>query len=336
MNSSINSSAISTTETYVTELDVVIFSLAMMLSFFICTVNILTILVIWRTPQLRTFANVYVTSLALADFLIGLELAFTSFFFLPSTRVDIFYKHIRACLMMNGFNIGMTGVSIIHMAIVAVDRYIYITKPYFYERAITKRVVVFFILLAWIVGLTYSILPQFYHNNYGEIPVCHVTEIFPIWHLFYGSWSLYFITSTVILIMYLLILRAAVKQRKAIHAFGPTGIPSNSQINNGFSRHAMKTLKFFFTVFGAFFVCLTPCVVVLGVDFYVTVPAMLYRVLSVLAFTNSGMNFIIFTAQNRCFRHALLKMLRCPVKQRHNPFDIECTFTTNQAHRSSR
>ena len=87
--------------------------------------------------------------------------------------------------------------------------------------------------------------------------------------------------------------------------------PANSQST---SKATMKSIKFFLTVFGCFFCCITPMVIVLAVDIYIKVAGALYRFLNVVALLNSGMNFIIYSAMNKQFRAAFLKtsaLARC-------------------------
>lgn len=73
----------------------------------------------------------------------------------------------------------------------------------------------------------------------------------------------------------------------------------------------LKSVKFFMTVFGVYFICLTPTVVCMGVDYYKRVPRILYNMFNLLALLNSGMNFIIFFILNAKFRMSVLSLFRC-------------------------
>ncbi|CAL1537882.1 unnamed protein product, partial [Lymnaea stagnalis] len=291
--------------------DVVIFVLCLLMSFLICVVNILTMLVISRTPSLRSYAMAYVGSLAVVDFLVGLQLIPLALFVLPPTRVNLFDRYISLCLLMNGLNMGVSSVSIIHMAVIAVDRYLYIAKPYFYEKIMNTRVVISCVCFAWLLGLMFMAMPQFVHTSNGNITICDLTRLIPVWHVMYGVWVLYFTLSAIILLMYCLILRTAFKKRAAINSVGPVDKSPRETHFHMLSRASVKGLKFFLTLFGVFFACMTPVVVVMGLDYYVSVPSVLYRFLVLLAFSNSGMNFVIFALQNMAFRHSLCKMLPC-------------------------
>ncbi|GFN88410.1 hypothetical protein PoB_001491600 [Plakobranchus ocellatus] len=80
------------------------------------------------------------------------------------------------------------------------------------------------------------------------------------------------------------------------------------------TKGTMKSIKFFLTVYGMFFLCGTPTVVAIGLDYYSEVPDMVYRFLNLFTLSNSGMNFIIYAAMNKQFRQAFLQtpiLARC-------------------------
>ncbi|CAL1537884.1 unnamed protein product, partial [Lymnaea stagnalis] len=284
--------------TAITWVDIAVFVLCVSLSFFICCVNILTILVVCQTSELRTYTNTYIVSLSVTDFIVGLELLPTSFFFLPPTKNSVFFRNIHLCLLLNGLNLGLPGTSIIHMFFISVDRFIYITKPYVYQRLIKPKLIGACITFIWIFGISFSLLPQIVHNTQSD--VCSPTIQFPIWYLFYSAWVVYFTSAFGILTMYTLILYAAFKQRKAIQL--ATGSLKGAQ---HISRSTARSLKFFMTSFGVFFVCMTPIVICMAMDYFVSTPPVLYNCLVILGLSNSGMNFVIFAVQNKDFRRAL-------------------------------
>ncbi|XP_059153311.1 trace amine-associated receptor 13c-like [Physella acuta] len=297
-----------TNQTQVTWVDCVIASFCLLISLFICTVNTLTIVTISSTPSLRTIANTYVVSLSVADLLVGLELIPTALYFMPPTRYSIFFRFIRICMMLNGLNLGIAGTSAFHITFISIDRYLYIAKPYFYQKHINIHVSITLITTGWVIGLGYSSLPQFFHNPYGATPTCSPTVNFPVWYLFYGALSAYITLVIIIFTMCYLIIRTAIKQRNAICA---TTFSHSNEGNAVISRTTMKSLKYFFTVFGVFFVCVTPTVLCMALDYYVRVPSVVYNCLVMLALSNSAMNFVILTLQNRQFRCSLLKTVRC-------------------------
>ncbi|GFR73397.1 beta-1 adrenergic receptor [Elysia marginata] len=195
--------------------------MALFLALFITSANATTIMAIWRTPALRTLANTYVCSLACADFIVGLVCVLLALFMLPPVRLELFYKHIEVCSLFQGTTIGMSALSAIHMTLIAVDRYLYIIQPYFYQRVVTLRVISVFICMAWVIGLVLSFLPQFTTVPYGDVPLCDITARQPVWYTFYTCTVLFSALCVVNLIMYSIILHAAGKQRRAVRATAP-------------------------------------------------------------------------------------------------------------------
>ncbi|RUS87548.1 hypothetical protein EGW08_004724 [Elysia chlorotica] len=187
--------------------------LTLCLAVFITSANATTVVAIWRTPALRTLANAYVCSLACVDFVVGLVCVLVALFLLPPVRRDLFYQHIAVCSLLHGTMIGMSALSGIHMTLIAVDRYLYIMRPYLYQRVITVRVIAVFLSIAWVIGLTLSLLPQVIARPYGSVPVCDITQRQPVWYTFYTCTVLFAALCLVNVIVYSVILHAAGRQR---------------------------------------------------------------------------------------------------------------------------
>ncbi|KAK3788882.1 hypothetical protein RRG08_030484 [Elysia crispata] len=294
--------------------DLALFFVALCLAVFIMATNATTVLVICRTPALRTMANAYVCSLACADLVVGAVCVILAIYMLPPFRVDWFDKSEVMCSLLNGLNIGMTAVSAFNMTLIAFDRYFYIIKPYFYQRNINFRVISISITVVWIAGLVIAFLPQFIARQYPE---CNITNRLPAWYLFYLCTGLFLGLCAVNILLYSVILKVAIKQHSAVMA-ATTSVQNpkfdDNDINKKpggtsqtISKGTMRSIKFFLTVFGCFFCCLTPMVVVLALDIYVFVPPALYRLLNVVALLNSAMNFLIYAVMNRQFRQAFLR-----------------------------
>ncbi|KAK0052869.1 5-hydroxytryptamine receptor 4 [Biomphalaria pfeifferi] len=416
--------------------------LTAIMSALITFVNLLTILVIRRTPYLRTLSNMYITSLALSDLVVGLSLIPLLLFFIPYTRVQLFDQNIQFCVLVFGINLGVAVVSNINMTLIAADRYIYITRPYVYKRAVNKPCVFILMACAWVFGVLYALLPQLIHNN--DVYSCDATLVMPVWYLFYTNLTMYSLLVITDLVLYSHILYVAHRQSRiitvvntsknititsppehltskpgqytgktfstsdqitlcktdarlsnpnsdqitlcktdatlsnqthsskfkkddiySIHHIAnemcvehiketfltnPRTISKKSHVNSQTSsssqsknieilqvrRHEqtlkgadklstklgnnhMKSVKFFMTVFGAYFVCLTPTIVCMGLDYYTPVPRFLYNIFNLLALLNSGINFIIYLTLNARFKLAVLRFLGLA---NHNVIDV--------------
>ncbi|XP_005095467.1 lysophosphatidic acid receptor 3-like [Aplysia californica] len=309
--------------TETTAVDILLCVISVLLCIFICTGNVMTILAILRTEALQTFSNVYVAGLAGADFLVGVSLILLALFMIPYLRLTLYFEHINLCVFMQGIVIGMIFTSVEHLCLISVERYLYIVKPYVYHRVMTKRVIATTMVIAWVLGVVYSVSPQFIYKPYGEVPLCDVTAVLPIEYLLYSNTAIYSIVIFVIIIMYVQILKMAFQQRNAIRAVTVVVAANGHNAKKAEEEAAktrqatMKSIKFFLTVFGAYFVCITPMAICICLDFFFNVNAWVYRFFNLVALTNSGMNFIIYSVQNRNFRYAFLRMIPCLSARRY-------------------
>ncbi|CAL1546125.1 unnamed protein product, partial [Lymnaea stagnalis] len=284
---------------------VVLAMTSLLMSLFITFVNILTIVVIRRTPFLRTLSNMYVTSLAASDLVVGLGLIPLSLFYIPSLRDRLFDRNIHFCAFIFGLNLGVSIVSSITMTLIATDRYIYILRPYAYKRVVTRRYVLVLVCLTWVFGVLYGLLPQLIHNDAAGVPKCDITLVMPVGYLFYTNLTIYSILIVLDFVLYTQILYTAYRQRRIIDAAAP--VVSEPPSRKGNLR--LKSIKFFLTVFGVYFMCLTPTVVCMGVDYYSPVPRFLYNTFNLLALMNSGINFVIYILLNVKFKVSVMRFL---------------------------
>ena len=150
------------------------------------------------------------------------------------------YIHF-ACTIMHYLNVCFIALSLI--------RYLYIIRPYFYQRVINIRVISGFVGATWVVGLVLTFLPQFVAKPYGDVPVCDVTQRQPVWYTFYICLVLYSSLCIVNFVLYSIILHAAGKQRKAVRA----NVPVSHQSGKSEGQNVYKYL------------CVCMCVCVLDI-----------------------------------------------------------------------
>ena len=122
--------------------------------------NTLTMVTIAQFRQLRTKSNAIIFSLSFADFMVGITHLIGNIFHLQNeqTLSKVFNQLVTMFVLS----------SMLHLLIVATERYIFIIYPLKYHTWITKNVIGLMIFLPWLVAfLTYTV-PLF--MSYLQIP----------------------------------------------------------------------------------------------------------------------------------------------------------------------
>ena len=179
--------------------------------------NILLVAVIWRgsATTLSSSSYVFLASLAVADGLVGLASLVLSIIYLRAypedgntySPSDIFSIAVIAAqtLML---------ISVVHMAVLAVDRYLYILHPFVYIRHVTERVIVTTVAGTWLLGILTMSLPGLYYISHQWTPFCEATNTHHVFTISMGS--VYLLAFAITCFAYFKIFQQARKQKRSI------------------------------------------------------------------------------------------------------------------------
>ncbi|KAK6965580.1 dopamine receptor [Biomphalaria glabrata] len=119
--------------------------------------NIITVIVMVTTAELRTRTNAFIVSLSISDILYA-------GFMISLTVVTIIRYFVQLSVDNVAFQMATTfawGIQIHgsngNLLLVSVERWLYITQPFLYQRYVTTRTVVLSIAATWTVSLAVNI-----------------------------------------------------------------------------------------------------------------------------------------------------------------------------------
>ena len=268
---------------------------------FICVGNLFTILAVWRTPSLRTVPNMYVVSLAVADFLTGAIIPYYALTLYPPFQ-EALDKRKYLCLFRYVWFHVFVAKSIGSMVAISFDRFLFIKYPLHYGTITSPAKAGTVIAVTWSLSLFLGFVPLF-HNNWEDGKGCYSFKILTPQFRVYVLCPAFFFCCFLTAGFYGYIVKKAIRyqrrKRERTLSQGATTVHAARS-----SSSDWKSVKVFMLVFGVFFVCWVPNFTLLVVGYVWTISPVVINFTVILGFLNSGMNFIIYACQNRHFLRA--------------------------------
>ncbi|XP_033126786.1 octopamine receptor beta-2R-like [Anneissia japonica] len=219
--------------------------------------NALVFLTVYSIPSLHTVSNVLLASLSCSDFLsavIGAPLAIYVninsgvTFRDTSLKGDVFYIPLYISC----------PVSVWHLFFISLDRYFAISYPYKYQMHATIQRVFYFIILSWVLGIVWGIVPLFGGLEIDEDCLPDVCKTYSkSAHQVYEIMSAVgiFLTFITIIIIYARIFYISKKLSNDIRP-RPCNLPVSKE--NKDRASLINTIKVTAMVVGGFFLCWSP------------------------------------------------------------------------------
>ena len=133
--------------------------------------NLLTSLIFWRRPRLRTATNISILFLAISDVLMaGLVMPFS----LAALIKGKWPSSPEACSFNAVFIHGLLGVSLTTMASTAVIRYLCVVKPSLHLHYTKPKIVAVGISVLWLTNFILQVLSLFAFSGRGTYSPKHI------------------------------------------------------------------------------------------------------------------------------------------------------------------
>ncbi|XP_077996383.1 adenosine receptor A2a-like [Glandiceps talaboti] len=269
--------------------------------------NLLVIVSIYRFNNLQTVTNYFVCSLACADLLVTITTvtnAGCAVGLIPMSG-SIYY-----CMMLGLIATWGRIVSLFHLLVIAVDRYLAITSPLTYNARMTPKITKSILFTLWLLPLLNSILSYFtmltIDGNANQFS-CYWAEFLPKQYLRISVFVTTFIGPFLMMsLLYMRIFVIVRQQKRKILS----GLPSDGK---GTYKKDVKAVKMLAIIIGAFVICWLP------VYTFITFSphewptcGMSWQtfILFSLATSNSALNPVIYAYKNIEFREAFRKLLK--------------------------
>ncbi|XP_059841254.1 5-hydroxytryptamine receptor 1E [Hypanus sabinus] len=308
--------------------------------------NSAVIAAICVTKKLHQPANYLICSLALTDLLVAVSVMPVSILYISMETWVLGHVVCEAWLSLD---MTFCTCSILHLCVIALDRYWAITDAVRYAGRRTAKRAVAMIVTVWVISVCIAIPPLFWrsHDATRTGPQCIINHDHAIYTI-YSTFGAFYVPLALILVLYYRIYHAAktlYQKRGSSHRSAGRGSPSYTgcklahtfcvsdpglestrsqlaveaagrengelpQISSGRERRAARVLGL---ILGAFVVCWLPFFVkelLTGIKLWAVSPKA-SDFLTWLGYVNSLINPLLYTSFNEDFKLAFRRFTSC-------------------------
>ncbi|XP_026784093.3 trace amine-associated receptor 13c-like [Pangasianodon hypophthalmus] len=276
--------------------------------------NLLVIISVFHFKQLHTPTNMLVLSLAVSDFLIG-SLAMPSILIWAIELCWILGTHFCMCVMMTA-SLLMT-LSIYHIVLIAVDRYLALSNPFLYMNRVSVRVIQVVIIFNWCVVVAYNLILLYFNGNFMSSVMCpgecviFLNEVWSVIDLIYS----FIFPLSVIIILYTQVFVIAKKHATAIRELNNHTQPKTQKITSHSMKSERKAAKVLGILVSVFLMCLLPYFIYSLIGDVIELPAGLFQKVFIMLHLNSTINPLIYALFYPWFRRCIKLIITLQIFQ---------------------
>ncbi|XDV42459.1 hypothetical protein PO909_011116 [Leuciscus waleckii] len=311
-------------------------ALLALLTLLTALVNGAVIAAICTTKKLHLPANYLICSLAVTDLLVAVLVMPVSILYIT---VEVWLLGPFVCEAWLSVDMTCCTCSILHLCVIALDRYWAITKAIEYARKRTARRAAAMVATVWLISVFISIPPLFWRQRGDGSQQC-IIEHDHVGYTIYSTFGAFYIPMTLILILYSRIYSAAktlyqkrgssrhlssrstdsqisVNHCRVTHAFCVSDVSSSDPTAENTARAPSfdterKAARILGLILGAFILCWLPFFLKeLLVGLMLLKPSpQVSDALTWLGYVNSLINPLLYTSFNEDFKQAFKRLVR--------------------------
>ncbi|XP_060739594.1 trace amine-associated receptor 13c-like [Tachysurus vachellii] len=266
--------------------------------------NLLVIISVLHFKQLHTPTNMLVLSLAVSDFLVG-ALVMPSILSWVIESCWIFGRDFCMCIMMTAS--FLMNLSIYHIVLIAVDRYLALSNPFLYMNKVSIRITRVVIFFNWCVVVVYNLVLFYINGNFMSSVMCPGECSFSlneVWYVIDLIYSFIFPLSVIIL-LYTRVFVIAKKHATAIRELNNHTRPQTQKITSHSMKSERKAAKVLGILVFVFLVCLLPYFIYSLIGYVIELQSETIQKVMMMISLNSTINPVIYALFYSWFKRCI-------------------------------
>ncbi|XP_076337006.1 putative G-protein coupled receptor No18 [Tachypleus tridentatus] len=307
--------------------------------------NVFVIVVVARFQRLRSVTNLLLASLASADITVAL-------FVMPLLVLYDVERKWRfgaiACHLWISCDVMCCTASILHLCMIALDRFWAVTRPFRYQMFVSKKRILVAVVCIWICSGAISFIPIFlgwYDNSDGTTSIfqesdecsLEVNRVYAI----ISSMTSFYLPLPVMFYVYFRILLIAERQAREIKHLEVSLQTEDQQVKRSLRRRSRqlitdtKAIRTLGIIMGVFCVCWLPFFLMYVILAYCKQCELSYEwrsALTWLGYLNSSFNPCIYVFLNKEFKEAFMRVLGCRYRSNSSEYTVPDDISSANRH----